>query len=121
MKQIIFILLITGLLACNEDTKEPEFNGVWIESVTGDRITFSNDGKTFEFVRGSESASGANIPGSGSGLYEYKFDGDGISLRWTLSSNSAFHTYYFNQMDGTIEMSSFYDLTMSRLLIFEKQ
>lgn len=121
MKRIIYILLCTCLLACNEDTKEPELSGVWVESVTGNQITFSNDGKTFDFDRGTEFISGEEVPKSGSGFYEYKFDGDGIALRWTLSSNSAFNTYYFNKVDDRIEMSSFYDLTMSRLLIFEKQ
>jgi hypothetical protein len=99
--------------------------GKWIDVNTKtDTLTFGLIGGSAVMIlaRGNEIRDGSVLPKYGSGPYDYKlFTGDKISLHWTLSSNSTFTNYYFQQMGDRLTIEKFFDTSTSgTLLTFKK-
>ncbi|QSE97256.1 hypothetical protein [Fulvivirga lutea] len=115
MKLIVPILLLFIAFSCSEENPVQQTIVVesrWIEIINeSDTISFESlDGlKVISLKRGTEIQNGQSIPKPGAGLYDFKITNDKISLRWYLSSNSAFNDYYFNKSDDELQIENFYD------------
>lgn len=121
MKILNFTLLVLSVLvfSCKEEESTSQvLTGSWVE-LNGDILTFNSD-NTFTFDRGKEVINGQEMPKNGSGIYHYKVAENRIELRNTLSSNSAYQSYLLIVEENKLEMTSFYDLSMSRILVFER-
>ncbi|MDP4680941.1 MAG: hypothetical protein NWS46_11310 [Cyclobacteriaceae bacterium] len=72
--------------------------------------------------RGTEIRNGFILPKSGSWSYEYELVDAKISIRWLLSSNSAFTEYYFDITGDKLQIEKFYDnnSVLGTILTFER-
>jgi len=114
----LLILIIVLPLSCSYDNVTPlaPLDGKWIERVNKkDTIIFdqklnSDNYKLFKF-RGT----------TGYWLYEYKINGDTISIYNTVSSCYCFSDYYFTQAGDEIMIGNFYDSNSKGMIeTFEK-
>jgi hypothetical protein len=124
MKSGIAIIVSLTLSCCTSDNISP-LSGRWVDINTKtDTLTFGSVGGQEHMVlgRGKEVRDGFSLPKYGSGPYQYELlQGDTISLRWSLSSNSNFHTYYFKQIGHQLSIGDFFDTrTSGSILTFAK-
>jgi hypothetical protein len=92
-----FLLVTTAQCQKKESYKESPIAGTWVENTgNSDTLEFlpEYDGQypIFQLKRGKNDD---NLPKSNSGPYSYKLSENTISMQWFLSSNSAYHSYYF--------------------------
>lgn len=127
MKFRLVVLLALTLTACEEqvNTSNTGLGGRWVNTSTNtDTLTFIQlAGETLMTLeRGKETRNGVVVPKSGFGPYEYKLlPNDTVSLRWMLSSNSAFNQYYFKQTRDILVIGKFFDSgTSGDQLVFLK-
>ncbi|MEX2231691.1 MAG: hypothetical protein WD824_06005 [Cyclobacteriaceae bacterium] len=126
MKTGFLIILTIVLFSCSNDDLNTvtALEGKWVEVNTKtDTLTFGKIGEQDAMIlgRGREMRNGVSSPKYGSGPYEYEILTKKISLRWYLSSNSAFNEFFFNQTGGMLIVEKFYDTNIQgTLLIFEK-
>lgn len=92
-------LLLTATLQCQkkEVFTESPIAGTWVENLSKtDTLEFiaEYDGEypIFWLKRGKNDDS---LPKSYSGPYSYYLNNNTISMRWFLSSNAEFHSYFF--------------------------
>jgi len=120
---LIFVIVLLG---CANDnlTTQVTLEGKWVEINTNtDTLTFGLLGGQEAVIlsRDKEMRDGFLLPKSGSGSYDYKLLTDQISLRWHLSSNSAFTDYYIKQTGNRMEIENFYSTTaIGTIQTFEK-
>jgi hypothetical protein len=110
MKKLTIILLI-AIFGCSEDDSGADLplTGKWVEATTlSDTLTFL-DNEIMILDRGREAKNGVLLPKVGSGSYDYRLLADKITLRWHLSSNSAFNDYQFNKTGNIITIENFFD------------
>ena len=113
---VIVIIISLALSCCTRENASPALSGSWVDIDTHtDTLNFlSVDGQPYLHVdRGTEFRDGFLRPKSGSGPYNYNLDGDTISLRWLLSSDSRSHSYYFKQSGHQLTIGRFFDATTS--------
>lgn len=112
---ILLVLISLGLSGCGDNPVviNAELNGQWVEIVSNsDTLEFSlwGDQQIMMLDRGKELVNGVMVPKIGSGPYEYQLlPNNIISLRWTLSSSSAFNDYYFSRTDNKLVIENFFD------------
>jgi len=114
MKYVIWISLLVLFVNCSEDNVSEgiTLEGDWVEVINRtDTLTFEllGDKPVMTLGRGVEIKNGNVLPKPNVGPYDYEVVNDKISLRWYLSSNSAFKEYYFDQTEDTIQVGNFYD------------
>lgn len=122
---LIFVLTLSG---CANDkihmTPSSQVEGTWVEvNIKTDTLIFSRpDVLLFmNLTRGRELRNGHLVPKPHSGLYEYTLlSDDRISIRWLLSSNSAYHEYYFKRSGRTLTIGNFYESPSGAILTFER-
>ena len=110
MKKLTLIFLV-AILGCSDDDSGTEIplTGKWVEvSTLSDTLTFL-DKEFMVLNRGRESRNGTLLPKVGAGSYDYRLHSDKISLRWHLSSNSAYTEYQFNKLGDKFTIENFYD------------
>lgn len=127
MKFRFLILLALTLAACDEqvNTTNSGLEGRWVNTSTNtDTLTFLQlaGENLITLERGKEIRDGAIVPKYGFGPYEYRMlPDDTISIRWMLSSNSAFNKYYFKQTRDLLVIGKFFDAgTSGDHLVFMK-
>ena len=106
------ILIITALcLSCsnNDITSIASLDGKWVEqTLRKDTIDFSPDfeGKYFVFKSDDEIAGYNSLYST---FYEYRIEGNQISLYNLISSCYCFSDYYFKRSGDAIKIENFYD------------
>lgn len=120
-KSLLFLLLIVFFSACQKDEISPGLSGIWVEKSLG-KDTLLFDSPDYDF--GENWFELRREVKLSTGPYEYKIEGDSISIQWMLSSCWCWRSYYFKLKEGGKEfvMGKFYDseeLT-SGLLTFRK-
>jgi hypothetical protein len=123
---IIFVLTLSG---CANDqinmTYPPGVEETWVEVNTKtDTLTFGSLGGESPIMnlrRGRELRNGHVLPKAHSGLYEYTLlPDDRISIRWMLSSNSAYNEYYFKRSGRMLTIGNFYESPSGAIVTFER-
>ena len=127
MKYRIITILMLTLISCSENESKlidsPDLNGKWVDVETRmDTLSFDflDNTEIMNLNRAKEMRDGELLPKYGSGPYEYKLTEGEIALYWKLSSNSAFHDYYFKIIDDELHIGNFYGSESGETLIFEK-
>ncbi|MDH5366667.1 MAG: hypothetical protein OEW67_06750 [Cyclobacteriaceae bacterium] len=125
LKHVLFISAII-LFSCTDNNLNTEaiLEGKWVEVNTKtDTLTFGLLGgqESMTLSRGVEMINGSLLPKRGSGSYDYKLITEKISLRYHLSSNSAFTDYHFKYATNRIEIENFYSTSLAGTIqTFEK-
>ena len=114
MRSGLLFILALSLFCCGDDhvATQTSLNGKWVEINTRtDTLTFlvMDENPYVTLDRGREIRNGHLLPKIGSGIYRYRLFHDSISLYWTLSSNSDYNHYYFNQTGDALIVGNFYD------------
>lgn len=126
MKYTQLILLAIVLACCSNDntTAIPEIQGKWVEVTTRmDTLTFGrlDDVKVMTLDRGKEIVDGEFFPKPYAGTYHYKLvEEEQIALRWMLSSNVYFNSYYCSQNNNQLEITNFFSSLPDGILTFER-
>lgn len=125
MRSVLMLCLIPALVGCSNDAikADAELDGNWVETLSRtDTITFEklDSSDSFNLNRGVEVLDGMSKPKYRSGTYLYTLGDGNISLKWLLSSNSAYEEYYFRLKGNRLRVGNFYDAPSGAILEFEK-
>ncbi|UZR95222.1 hypothetical protein [Chondrinema litorale] len=112
------ILLIINISCTDQNdelTEAKSLQGLWVDIQTGtDTLVFDywGDGDEVMYLnRARELRDGHLLPKSKAGSYDYELLKNEISLRWHLSSNSAFNQFSFEKNGDQLVIGNFYDDT----------
>jgi hypothetical protein len=115
--EITCIALLVSALGCRQEDVRPSLGGeLWVESSSfSDTLDFDpdfndpSDARQYLVVRrGTEMRDGHRVPKIGSGIYEYKMNGNSISVYNLLSSCYCFSDYYYSK-DKHLLIGDFYE------------
>jgi hypothetical protein len=104
-----FFPIFTGICKINELKKSPII-GTWIEkSKKSDTLIFLSEydiqNPIFQLKRGFNPIDKKNkVPKSISGPYWYKLERNSILIKWFLSSDANFHSYYFLLSENKLKL-----------------
>jgi len=109
-----FPLFFIILASCADNDSNPSvpLEGKWVAvEVETDTLIFDADiGRDiFQLKRGKEIQNGYLLPKSGAGIYEFKINGESISIYNMVSSCYCFNDYFFNQSGYTLIIENFYE------------
>jgi hypothetical protein len=116
MKQAILLIFLIAVSSCTDWDGSPtlsELEGKWVDQETKtDTLEFIRleDGSALlRLGRGRELRNGYDLPKIGAGLYRFELKVKSISLHYSISSDSRFNEYFFEQRGSRLEIGRFYE------------